>query len=243
MASARSLGASMGPPFENGGGGPVRTVQPPSPLLQWGRRSKTAEGRGLCCDCGVRRRLQWGRRSKTAEGRGLEGRSSVGANASMGPPFENGGGSGGAVSGRRFSQRLQWGRRSKRRREGVGSAGSIFLMPLQWGRRSKTAEGVPAKLIEHPESYSASMGPPFENGGGAPPESTESSPLQGASMGPPFENGGGRQWPATSTQSHPLQWGRRSKTAEGSVLCPLDGPKLCGFNGAAVRKRRRGGGA
>ena len=61
------------------------------------------------------------------------------------------------------------------------------------------------------------MGPPFENGGGEAGPTGATGPT-GASMGPPFENGGGQINLATdevSTLVGLLQWGRRSKTAEG----------------------------
>ena len=61
------------------------------------------------------------------------------------------------------------------------------------------------------------MGPPFENGGGhslgGGGREVESQP---ASMGPPFENGGGlRSSDVGQPRDLELQWGRRSKTAEG----------------------------
>ncbi len=81
--------ASMGPPFENGGGlAPCRAGSARHARLQWGRRSKTAEGVDHAF-------LLW---------RHLL--------ASMGPPFENGGGTS-ICSGRLGRRRLQWGRRSK----------------------------------------------------------------------------------------------------------------------------------
>ncbi len=116
----RLLGiASMGPPFENGGGKLHEENLGDATALQWGRRSKTAEGTFARASGGsFRNALQWGRRSKTAEGQ---------------------------VVGSRLGGRQ---------------------VRLQWGRRSKTAEGVRPADRDAIEGDTASMGPPFENGGG-----------------------------------------------------------------------------
>ena len=110
----------------------------------------------------------------------------------MGPPFENGGG------------------------ETLGSAVAVVRAMLQWGRRSKTAEG-PCASFPPAVATGASMGPPFENGGGRQAGRQEGRQEgRSASMGPPFENGGGFFGKKTVEEVEELQWGRRSKTAEGA---------------------------
>ncbi len=80
----------MGPPFENGGGLRGRLLpRIASSPLQWGRRSKTAEGT----------------QNPICKYRGLP--------ASMGPPFENGGGPPPMSADSPAPAKLQWGRRSK----------------------------------------------------------------------------------------------------------------------------------
>ena len=88
-------------------------------------------------------------------------------------------------------------------------------------------------------STRASMGPPFENGGGCAAPSYVVIDYSEASMGPPFENGGGIRPTRYRPPVHALQWGRRSKTAEGSPKVDPNAGEIECFNGAAVRKRRR----
>ncbi len=136
--------------------------------------------------------------------------------ASMGPPFENGGG---FRCTQVYSTRTPSASMGPPFENGGGIAelekeDSIY--PLQWGRRSKTAEGQ-HDLRLAAERLRASMGPPFENGGGSSATGASTLTTTLASMGPPFENGGG--------------------TAGILRRAAAD---MTRFNGAAVRKRRRG---
>ncbi len=72
-------------------------------------------------------------------------------------------------------------------------------------------------MVVFADSVAASMGPPFENGGGSG-QAVVADGLLRASMGPPFENGGGLYVPRLHKLFlTSLQWGRRSKTAEGQI--------------------------
>ena len=187
--------ASMGPPFENGGGrrprprcyrlrrrfngAAVRKRRRDRSLLAWSTRTWSG--------------FNWAAVRKRRRARGAYRPASLRvAGASMGPPFENGGGSIQHVVDTAIAFILQWGRRSK---TAEGDAGGLRGgchprdgNPLQWGRRSKRRRvtSVIQALVANP----ASMGPPFENGGGTTPHTRSNSKPSSASMGPPFENGG-----------------------------------------------------
>ncbi len=239
--------ASMGPPFENGGGPVGPTVQRHCALqaLQWGRRSKTAEGqfntwwipplRSCFNGAAVRKRR-----------RGLRGGCGVGATRGMETRFN-----GAAVRKRRRVHLGDPGPRGqsgfngaavrKRRRDHSHTLGvTRSHLVLQWGRRSKTAEGDhrPQGLIVLDSQ--ASMGPPFENGGGVAPADWY-SPGTPASMGPPFENGGGwRRACARSEMGGRASMGPPFENGGGELATERDPKRLAErFNGAAVRKRRR----
>ncbi len=104
----------MGPPFETAEGVRPGEVRIGEPGLQWGRRSKTAEGvRPGEVRIGEPG-LQWGRRSKRRRASANEAtQEDESVAASMGPPFENGGGIAEALAGSSPDLKLQWGRRSK----------------------------------------------------------------------------------------------------------------------------------
>ena len=261
--------ASMGPPFENGGGEQAKQATAEAEQLQWGRRSKTAEGWHAFASLQTRAMasLQWGRRSKTAEGAIYVNEvEDVYILASMGPPFENGGGHR-IQCVAESKDPLQWGRRSKTAEGGMLIRTSVRDMRrLQWGRRSKTAEGRASRGAAGRVPGAASMGPPFENGGGMAAHvdemkgsnllqwgrrsktaegmqdgSSECESSQKASMGPPFENGGGVMMsPAGACSCLSFNGAAVRKRRRGPTVRHGARVTWRGFNGAAVRKRRRG---
>jgi hypothetical protein len=116
---------------------------------------------------------------------------------------------------------------------------------LQWGRRPKTAEITKRRrgaFRTCTVGLHASMGPPSEDGGNLIAGIAAAPWSQAASMGPPSEDGGNAATRALSgfgNGAAGLQWGRRPKTAEMRIRMP---PARCawqGFNGAAVRRRRK----
>ncbi len=158
--------------------------------------------------------------------------------ASMGPPFENGGGDvySGERRGRTTSGFNGAAVRKRRRAARTSYLGWLQLAsmgpPFENGggfaalrfkfNRSKSFNGAAVRKrrrvpTPHFSTFviSASMGPPFENGGGVSKQHAANVHVASASMGPPFENGG------------------------GVGLVPVKLTETSGFNGAAVRKRRR----
>ena len=116
-------------------------------LLQWGRRSKTAEGnarRGCprtsakCFNgAAVRKRRRVGQPTRPS--------AAVPSVASMGPPFKTA--------------------------SGFTATTCPISCKLQWGRRSKTAEGLMCAKCQHHVPSCLEWGRPFENGGGREKES------------------------------------------------------------------------
>ncbi len=260
--------ASMGPPSGDGGepntmsGDPLK-LDP----LQWGRRPGTAESRVwrfVCGMCTVL--LQWGRRPGTAEswcrkawtmtvpwlgfngaavrgrrrgaptmkiwaprsrfnGAAVRGRrraevprktDCVPDQASMGPPSGDGGeplrASANLHLGRRFNGAAVRGRRRGRAfRAEVSAAFRGFNGAAVRGRRRGGLDPRTPRRRRH-----ASMGPPSGDGG---------------------EDLAGRT--ALRAPTRMLQWGRRPGTAESRAYVVGSLRAGGGFNGAAVRGRRR----
>ena len=167
-------GASMGPPFENGGEARAKVRAGPKKRASNGAavRKRRRANRVMATDSNAE--LQWGRRSKTAEssGRGM-GAGHRELAASMGPPFEDGGGqgvpvlqipraarfNGAAVRRRRRAAPMRADSPTtasfngaavrRRRRVHQGYDKGALRWGFQWGHRSKTAERSDAYLVGH----------------------------------------------------------------------------------------------
>ncbi len=110
--------ASMGPPIGIGGNGTTS--------------STTEQGYAM---------LQWGRRSESAETQSSAAARVGGRGASMGPPIGIGGNWGRSTTHKALAEaRLQWGRRSESAETAIFVPVPVCSTELQWGRRSESAE-------------------------------------------------------------------------------------------------------
>src|SRR5690606_34664325 len=150
----------MGPPFFNGGNGALKHWETVPEWLQWGRRFSTAE---------------------TAFGRAVLGRTADCFN-------------GAAVF--------------QRRKRPPADAGHTPAKELQWGRRFSTAETRPPRRSSHGRRKCFNGAAVFQRRKPLA-ESHERCGVGSASMGPPFFNGGNSLIPAPMLNAFSLQWGRR----------------------------------
>ena len=263
--SCKSCGP-MGLKIGSGGGASSYTRMEGTATLQWGRRSKTAEGPiGARLTSVALTKLQWGRRSKTAEGPRT-------VDTWVGTPGVTGF-NGAAVRKRRRVRRKSRSARSASFRFNGAAVRKRRRGRVQWGTERCTTSGFNGAAVRKRRraartSYLgwlqlASMGPPFENGGGFAalrfkfnrsksfngaavrkrrrvPTPHFSTFVISASMGPPFENGGGvSKQHAANVHVASASMGPPFENGGGVGLVPVKLTETSGFNGAAVRKRRR----
>ena len=155
--------------------------------------------------------LQWGRRPRTAE--------------MQGPKLKH-----------TRSLMLQWGRRPRTAEISPSWLASPSWATLQWGRRPRTAE-MPTRS-GHGSPRSGFNGAAVR-GRRKSAHGRRSHGCERASMGPPSEDGGNlTPEEIAAWKAKRLQWGRRPRTAE-IRRSPSLYRQNRGFNGAAVRGRRK----
>ena len=125
-------------------------------------RRKEADMRRV--PAGHRGRLQWGRRSRAAEGVDPVARRDGGRHGFNGAAARWRRKDGVARLIDAAAAKLQWGRRSMAAEGAVSQNCPRDLRELQWGRRSMAAEGPRQHLQRHSQDR-ASMGPPLDGGG------------------------------------------------------------------------------